>query len=137
MRMNTKLRCNIAAGGAVVALFAGTHTSQGQITGILNSDVEGFFGTTSDAFQQSEGPITPPWAPVGFALPYGPAGLPLPALYAGYPGPNPPVPSNIPFAAITGHAPSSPFTDGITYADYHIYGGIGGAGTYTRNAYVR
>jgi PEP-CTERM motif len=135
--MNFKLRCHIAAAGAVAALFLGAQTSHGAITGILNSDVEGFFGTTSDAFQLSEGPITPPWAPVGFALPFGPAGLPLPPLYAGYPNPNPPIASITPFPAPAGHAPGSPFTDGATSADYHIYGGIGGAGTYTRNAYVR
>jgi PEP-CTERM motif len=135
--MNAKLRCNIAAGGAVAALILGAQTSQGAITGIISSDVEGFFGTTSDAYQQSEGPITPPWAPVGFALPYGPAGLPLPPLYAGYPNPTFPITPNIPFPAPAGHAPGGPFTDGTTYADYHIYGGIGGAGTYTRNAYAR
>lgn len=139
--MNTKLRCNIAAGGAVVALLACVQTSQGQITGIMSSDVEGFFGSTSDAYQQAEGPILPPWAPVGFTLPYGPAGLPLPTLYPGFPVPNypinPPITPNIPFPAPAGHAPGSPFTDGTTSADYHIYGGVGGAGTYTRNAYVR
>ncbi|HTV47975.1 MAG TPA: PEP-CTERM sorting domain-containing protein [Phycisphaerae bacterium] len=139
--MNTKLRCHIAASSAIAALFVCAQTSQGSITGIISSDVEGFFGTTSDAFQQSEGPITPTWAPVGFALPYGPAGLPLPQLYAGFPTPNyptnPPIVPNIPFPAPAGHAPGSPFTDTMTYADYHIYGGYGGAGTYTRNAYVR
>ncbi|HTV47974.1 MAG TPA: PEP-CTERM sorting domain-containing protein [Phycisphaerae bacterium] len=135
--MNTKLRCHIAAGGAIAALFVCAQTSQGAITGILDSDVEGFFGTTNDIIQQSEGPITPRWAAVGFAPPYGPAGLPLPPLYAGYPGTNPPIPLNIPFPAPAGHAPATPFTDTITSADYHIYGGYGGAGTYTRNAYVR
>jgi len=126
--------------GAVVVLFVFAQPSQGQIAGILNSDVEAFFGSTSDTFQQSESPISPTWPAVGFSLPFGPLGPPagtVPPLYAGFPNPNPPVPPNIPFASVGGHAPSSPFTDGTTTADYHIYGGIGGSGLYTRNAYVR
>ncbi len=133
------LLCVLAAAGAVAVLTMGIQTSQGQITGVISSNVEGFFGSASDSYQQSEAPISPPWTPVGFSLPYGPAGLPnVPPLYAGYPNPNPPITVNIPFTAPTGHAPASPFTDGVTSADYHIFGGIGSVSSpYTRNAYVR
>ena len=128
----------LASAGAVAALAMCTQTSQGAITGVIRSNVEGFFGSTSDAYQQSELPFSPPWSPVGFALPYGPGGLPsIPPLYAGFPNPNPPITVNIPFTAPVGHAPASPFTDGTTTADYHIYGGYGTSGTYTRNAYAR
>ena len=130
----------LAAAGAVAVLAVGTQRSQGQITGVISSNVEGFFGSTSDSYQQSESPISPPWTAVGFSLPYGPAGLPnIPPLYASYPSPVLPVTQNIPFTAPAGHAPANPFTDGTTSADYHIYGGVGGAGNgaYTRDAYAR
>ncbi len=124
--------------GAVAAVAVCTQTSQGQITGVISSNVEGFFGSASDSYQQSESPISPPWTAVGFALPYSPAGLPnIPLLYAGFPNPATPIIQNIPFTAPAGHAPASPFTDGITTADYHIYGGYGTSSTYTRDAYVR
>ncbi|NNM88917.1 MAG: PEP-CTERM sorting domain-containing protein [Phycisphaerae bacterium] len=128
----------LISAGAVAALALCTQTSQGQITGVISSNVEGFFGSTSDTYQQSEAPLNPPWTAVGFALPYGPAGLPnIPALYAGYPNPATPITQNIGFAAPAGHAPASPFTDGVTSADYHIYGGYSTSATYTRDAYVR
>ena len=128
----------LAAAGAGAILTMGIQTSQGQITGVISSNVEGFFGSASDSYQQSEAPISPPWTPVGFSLPYGPAGLPnIPALYAGFPNPNPPITVNIPFTAPAGHAPANPFTDGVTSADYHIYGGYGTSATYTRDAYAR
>ncbi len=128
----------VLGAGAVVALAVCTQTSQGQITGVISSNVEGFFGSTSDAHQQSESPLSPPWTAVGFTLPYSPAGLPnIPPLYAGFPNPNPPITVNIPFTAPAGHAPASPFTDGVTSADYHIYGGYSTSGLYTRDAYAR
>jgi hypothetical protein len=137
MRLNSLTGVAVSLAGLAV-LFVCARTSQGQITGIIDSDVEGFFGTTNDLYQQSEPPISPTWTPVGFPLPHGPTALPnIPPLYAGYPNPTVPITPNIPFPAPAGHAPSSPFTDGSTYADYTIYGGIGGSGTFTRNAYVR
>jgi len=138
--MRSTTRRGVAALGAVVVLFACARPSFGQVTGILHSDVESFFAANSDAIQQSELPIGPGWPAVGFAPPYGPAGLPippLPSLYAGFPAPNPPITSNIPFPAPAGHAPGTPYSALGTFADYHIFGGIGGAGTFTRNAYVR
>lgn len=124
--------------GAVAALAVCTQTSPGQITGVISSNVEGFFGSTSDSYQQSELPLSPPWTAVGFSLPNGPLGLPnIPALYTGFPNPVVPVVQNIAFTAPAGHAPASPFTDGVTSADYHIYGGFNTSGTYTRDAYVR
>ncbi|MGD0768833.1 MAG: hypothetical protein ABSB42_11670 [Tepidisphaeraceae bacterium] len=137
MRLNLLRGITVSLAG-LAALFVCAQTSQGQITGIITSDVQGFFGSTNDTYQQSETPGPSSWTPVGFSLPNGPPSLPnIPPLYAGYPSANVAFTSNIPFPAPAGHAPSSPFTDGVTYADYHIYGGIGGSGTLTRNAYVR
>jgi hypothetical protein len=56
-------------------------------------------------------------------------------LYAGFPYPNPPVPSTIPFAVPSGH--TGTFAGGATAAGYSIFGGIGGSGLNTRNAYAR
>ena len=138
--MSPKLRCGIVAGGAFTALLVCGRTSQGQITNVISSDVEGFFGANSDAAQLSEGPLTPPWPAVGpLVLPHGPTGLPnLPALFAGFPTPNPPtnppITPNIPFPAPAGH--SDTFSALGTTADYHLYGGFAGTGNYTRNAYI-
>ncbi len=128
----------LAAASAALALAVCTQMSQGAITGVISSNVEGFFGSISDGYQQSEAPLSPPWTAVGFALPYSPAGLPnIPPLYTGFPNPNPPITVNIPFTAPAGHAPANPFTDGVTSADYHIYGGYSTSATYTRDAYAR
>jgi len=136
--VNTKLRCGISALVIILSLFLSAPVSHGQITGTLTSDVQGFFGSASDAYQQSEIPGPSSWTPVGFPLPHGPTALPnIPPLYAGYPAPVTPIVSNIGFLAPAGHAPSSPFTDGITSADYHIFGGDFGSLTHTGNAYVR
>jgi len=128
---------------AIAALLVSTvfaAKSHGQITGVLNSDVEAFFGTTSDAFQASEAPINPPWPAVfGGGPPYSPNGLPVPSLFAGFPAPQAPLTQNIPFQVPAGHAPGSPFSDGTsppTTADYHIYGGFAGAGTFTYDAFA-
>ncbi len=121
---------------AALALSALARTSQGQITGILSSDVEGFFGTQSDAHQASEAPLTPPWAASGVG-PYpitGPANVP--SLYAGFPNPVFPVVQNISYAAPAGHANAfAPDIQG-TRADYFIKGGFGGTALFTRDAYV-
>ena len=42
--------------GAMIVLAMSNRSSEGQITGIVDSDVEGFFGTTNDTFQQTETP---------------------------------------------------------------------------------
>jgi hypothetical protein len=117
---------------------------QAQITGILSSDVEGFFGAQSDAVQKAEGPtILPPWPALPSPqsnFPYGPNPLPLIGvrLYPTYPNyMTVPVAGNIPFDSVSGHAPAAPFTDGGTVsADYHLYGGYNGTGDYTRDAFV-
>ncbi|MGA2440086.1 MAG: PEP-CTERM sorting domain-containing protein [Tepidisphaeraceae bacterium] len=137
MKANTFRLAAALLVGVIAMLWAGSRASA-QITGIINSDVEGFFGANTDVYQLSEGPNNAPWTPVGNPLPHGPTGLPnLPLLYPGYPNANPPVTPNIPFPAPAGHAPASPFSYLGTTADYHIYGGIGSAGAFTRNAYVR
>jgi hypothetical protein len=119
---------------AALALSAVARTSQGQIAGILSSDVEGFFGTQSDGHQASEAPLTPPWAASG-AGPYpltGPANVP--PLYGGFPNAVFPVVQNIPYSA--GHANVfAPDIQGTT-ADYYIKGGFGGTALFTRDAYV-
>ncbi len=63
----------------------------------------------------------------------------IPALNTGFPNDQYPLTQNIGFAAPPGHAPGSPFTDGLTFptsADYHIYGGYRGPATFTRDAGV-
>lgn len=138
--MHPTLRCGISTLGVIFAALLPARTSLGQVTGVLNSDVEGFFGANSDAAQQSEAPITPPWTAVGsLTLPHGPTGLPnIPALYTGFPTPNPPInppiTPNIPFQAPAGH--SHTFSALGTLADYQLYGGYAGSGNFTRNAYV-
>lgn len=119
----------------------------GQITGIISSDVQAFFGSQDDFYQQTETPNNTgnSWTPVSStpaptltpAPPYPSSGLPnIPALYAGYPNATFPIGQNIGFAAPLGHAPSSPFSYGASGADYHIYGGYGGSGNFTPNAGV-
>jgi hypothetical protein len=139
-QMQQQSRFGMVIGCAAVVLFWCARTSQGQITNVINSDVEGFFGANNDAAQLSEGPLTPPWAAVGpLVLPHGPTGLPnIPTLFTGFPTPNPPtnppITPNIPFPAPAGH--SHGFSALGTVADYHLYGGFAGTGNYTRNAYV-
>ena len=111
--------------------------SWGQLTGIINSDVEGFFGSQSDAFQQSEGPISPTWPASPFPPLYALSGPPnVPALFAGFPNPAFPLTQNIGFAAPAGHSPGTPFTDGTTSAGYHAVGGTAGPLTSTTDAGV-
>ena len=65
--MKSKLGQGITVLGVVAVLFVFARTSQGQLTGVLNSNVEGFFSADSDVHQQSEGPPAgQSWLPVGF-----------------------------------------------------------------------
>jgi hypothetical protein len=122
---------------AMIAAYGFASHVQAQITGVSNSDVEGYFGATSDAFQQAEGPTIPPWGASGPGF-YPITGHPfVPALYPGFPNPSLTIPSNISFAAPFAHGPSTPFTDGQTTASYTIEGGFFGPGTSTSDAYVR
>ena len=87
----------------VLAITTGTETARGQLTGIISSDVEGFFASQSDAYQQSEGPLTPTW-PANIFPPLYPAfaGPTVPPLYTGYstfPNPITPLTQNIGYAA--------------------------------------
>ena len=87
-----------------LAITASARPSWGQIMGIASSDVEGFFGTQSDAYQASEGPLTPPWAASGPG-PYSITGpVNVPPLYASFPNPVFPVVQNISYTAPAGHA---------------------------------
>ncbi len=134
--MRTNHFRSMAILAAALAATVLAPSSQGQITGILSSDVEGFFGTQSDAYQASEAPITPTWAASGVG-PYpitGPANVP--SLYGGFPNPVFPVVQNISYAAPAGHANAfAPDIQG-TRADYYIKGGFGGTALFTRDAYV-
>lgn len=135
--MFIQYRRGVAASLAVVALLLSARLSHAQVTSVINSDVESFFGSQSDAVQKSEPPISPTWTPVGFVIPHGPTPLPnVPDLYSGYPtSPENTVTPNIPFTP--SHTPGSPYVDSqSTFADYTIFGGFAGSGTYTRNAYV-
>ena len=138
--MNRNLFQSAVVLGMVLAITTGTETARGQLTGIISSDVEGFFASQSDAYQQSEGPLTPTW-PANIFPPLYPAfaGPTVPPLYTGYstfPNPITPLTQNIGYAAPAGHSPGTPFTDGSTYAGYHIVGGIVGPGTSTPDAGV-
>ncbi len=124
---------------AFVTLSTLARSSHGQILGVLNSDVEGYFGAQSDTLgqQYSEGPALPPWGVNGPGF-YPVTGLPqVPALYAGFPNPSYPLTQNIGFGAPAGHSPGSAFVDSQgTTADYHITGGFVPSGALTENAYV-
>lgn len=118
---------------AVLALGGSAHA---QITGVVNSDVQGYFATNSDTFQLAEGPTIPPWAVNGPGF-YPTSGIPtVPALYPTFPNPALPLTTNISYTAPFAHAPSTPFTDGQTTADYSIIGGFLGPGANTGDAYV-
>ena len=120
---------------SLVVAVAASGTAFGQITGIVSSDVEGYFGTTSDAFQLAEGPTIPPWAANGPGF-YPIFGLPnVPPLYPGFPNPILSIPTNISYAP-TVHFPAFGFSDGTTTATYSIVGGVSGLGTSTGDAYT-
>lgn len=104
-----------------------------QITGVVNSDVEAFFGSQSDAFQSSEPPIGPTWAS-NVAGPYGVAGPNVPALYPGYPSPNLALTPNIPYD--TGHIGPGFSDPQLTTSNYSIVGNFSG-GTFTGDAYAQ
>ncbi len=100
-----------AAAVLTLVMFVCAPTLQAAITAVLDSDVEGFFGSgvTVDTYQQSEGPIYPTWGSLGAVPPVGTLSLTnVPPLYPGFPNPNPPLTPNIPFASITGHAQGAP-----------------------------
>ncbi len=133
----------IALVGAVLILSAFARHSHAQITNIISSDAEAFFGSMSDGYQQSEPPISPPWPAVGFSLPYLPSGLPagsVPPLYAGYLESGiPRAEYDSPFRLRLATHPAVHSNDGNDHGrTIYIFGGIGAqVGAYTRNAYVR
>ena len=108
-------------------------TSNAQITGVVSSDVEAFFGTQSDAFQLSEPPISPTWA-ANAAGPYPVTGPNVPALYPGYPSPNLALTPNIPYD--TGHIGPGFSDTQLTAANYSIIGNYSG-GTFTGDAFAQ
>lgn len=124
----------IAALSTVLSTILFASVSQAQIGSASNSDVEGFFGTTSDGFQAAE-TFTPSWPSVGFGF-YPTSGPNVPALYPTFPNPQIAIPSSINFIPGGHQILSTPFTDGITSAGYSIIGGVNGAGTLTEDAYV-
>jgi hypothetical protein len=129
---------NLVRVGAFILFttLVSTHAANGQILGVVDSNVEGYFAATSDTFQQAEGPTIPPWPVAGTGY-YPTSGIPtVPPLYPGFPNPAIPLTSNIPYTAPFAHAPSNPFTDGQTTATYSIIGGFFGPGTNTGDAYV-
>ncbi|HEY2841430.1 MAG TPA: PEP-CTERM sorting domain-containing protein [Pirellulales bacterium] len=117
-----------------ISLLAGV--SHAQIGSASNSDVNGYFGTTSEGPQINEASTPPTWTPSGPGF-YPTSGLPnVPALYPTFPNPQISIPSTINFIPSGHQTLSTPFTDGITSAGYSIIGGVNGAGTLTEDAYV-
>ena len=103
--MKTSQFRNPALLAVVLALAVTAQTAHAQITSIVSSDVQGYFGSLSDAFQQAEGPTIPPWAASGpgFYPVTGPANVP--PLYPTFPNPVLPVTSNIPWPPSKNCAP--------------------------------
>ena len=96
--MTSSRLLSLAVVAVGIGLLALAETSRAQISGIISSDVEAFFGTQSDAYQADETPLAPSWPSSGFG-PYGITGpSSVPPLYAGFPNPAVPVISNIPYS---------------------------------------
>ena len=113
--------------GTLLVLFCFAPLAAAQITGVVSSDVEGFFGSQSDTFQQSEPPIGPTW-PVNVNGPYSVTGPTVPALYPGYPSPSLTYTSNITYD--TGHIGPGFVDSQLTNANYSLLGNYsGGANT--------
>ena len=125
--MHPRLRCAITLVGTLFC-FAGYHSiAFGQITSVVSSEVEGFFGSQSDAFQLSEPPINPTWT-ANATGPYGVGGPTVPAIYPGFPNPSLTYTSTI--AYDTGHTGPGFADTQLTAANYDIVGNFsGGANT--------
>jgi hypothetical protein len=131
--MNRFTRVAVTLVGIVLLLSAViTSTAVAQITGVVNSDVEAFFGSQSDAFQASEPPIGPPW-PANAAGPYPITGPAVPPLYAGFPNPNLSFTPNIPYDL--GHVGPGFIDTQLTTASYSIIGNYAG-GAFTGDAFA-
>jgi PEP-CTERM motif len=118
--------------GILFVLAVVAPRARAQITGVVNSDVEAFFGSQNDSFQLAEPPLSPSWTPNANG-PYPISGPTVPALYPGYPSPNLSYTSNIPYD--TGHTGSG-FSDiQLTTSNYSIIGNYS-PGPNTGNAFA-
>ncbi|MBX9787319.1 MAG: PEP-CTERM sorting domain-containing protein [Pirellulales bacterium] len=125
--MSSYQRFSLVLIGALLFSFCFAPLAVAQITGVVSSDVEGFFGSQNDTFQQSEPPIGPTW-PANVNGPYPITGPTVPALYAGYPNPSLTYTSNIPYDL--GHIGPGFADTQLTTANYSLLGNYsGGANT--------
>ncbi|MBX9655454.1 hypothetical protein K2Y11_17710 [bacterium] len=107
--------------------------AKAQITGVVSSDVEAYFGSMSDTFQLTEGPTFPFWT-ANANGPYPVTGPTVPALYAGYPNPSLTFTPNITYD--TGHIGPGFADSQLTTANYSIIGNFAG-GANTGDAYAQ
>lgn len=106
--------------------------ARAQITGVVSSDVEAFFGSQNDTFQLAEPPLSPTWPtnPIG---PYAISGPAVPALYPGYPSPSLTFTPNIPYD--TPHTGPGFADSQLTTSNYSVVGNYSG-GTFTGDAFA-
>lgn len=130
--MNGSLRHAIVLIVALLFVAVMAPSATAQISGVVNSTVEGFFGTQTDAFQLSEPPISPTW-PANGPGPYGIPGPVVPALFAGFPNPSLSYTSTIPYDL--GHTGPGFADTQLTTANYSIIGNFTG-GTFTGDAFA-
>ena len=119
--------------GTFLALVIFVPMAKAQITGVVSSDVEAYFGSQSDTFQLTEGPTFPFW-PSNSNGPYPVTGPTVPALYAGYPNPSLSFTPNITYD--TGHIGPGFADSQLTTANYSIIGNFAG-GANTGDAYAQ
>jgi hypothetical protein len=125
------VRCKSAA-GAIVVFTTLACTAQGAILSLIDSNVDAYFGSKSDAVQASDPAVLVPWPAVGPG-PYLGTALPgVPAPPGSTPGPPYPGGINVPYSP----APhSSSFNDGAgNTANSIIQGGISGIGAFVSDA---
>lgn len=118
--------------GNLLLLVLSASVATAQITGVVSSDVEAFFGSQSDTFQLAEPPLSPTWGP-NVNGPYGFTGPTVPPLYAGFPSPSLSYAANIPYDL--GHTGPGFADSQLTTSNYSIIGNYAG-GTFTGDAFA-
>jgi hypothetical protein len=116
--------------GVALAVLFQLSAAEAQVTGVLGSNVDAYFGSLSDSYQASNPPGLNPWAPAGINPPaYYATATQIPNI------PGPPA-SNVAPSNVTTFSPiasSSSFNDGFNdTATSSILGLVGGP--YTANA---
>jgi hypothetical protein len=118
--------------GATLALAIINCTAHAAILTLMDSNVDAYFGSQSDAYQASDPAVLAPWPAVGPG-PYLGTALPgVPAPPGSTPGPPYPGGINVPYSPA---AHNSAFNDGAgNTASSSIQGGINGIGATTNDA---